>query len=143
MSNYSDAIHNAIIARVRATTFYQVSYSKTWVRTTSEVTTATPGSIFCQPETSSFQTAAEGRRAYERERGDWVWILDVIFSKKVNLEPLEDSLKDDPIVIPRSGTLTHQVIVDLEDATYEVPPLGQGASGTRARLRLIAALSPK
>lgn len=141
--SYSDAIHNAVIDRVKATKFYAVSYSSAWVRTTSTTVEVSPQSVFCQPETSSFGDTVENKRDYQRERDDWVWILDLIFSKKASIETLEDSLVDTPIVIPRAVGRDHQVILELEDSTYEVPPLGQAASGTRARLRLIAALSPK
>lgn len=141
--SYSDEIHNAVIARVRATTFYSVSYSSSWVRTTSGVTTVTPGSIFCQPESASFGLPTESRRDYQRERDDWVWVLDLIFSKKTDIAPLEASLVDNPIKITRGVGRDRQVILDLEDSSYEVPPLGQAASGTRARLRLTAVLSPK
>lgn len=141
--SYSDEIHNAVLARVRATTFYAVSYSSSWVRTTSGVATVTPGSIFCQPESASFGIPTESRRDFQHERDDWIWILDLIFSKKTDLGPLEESLVDNPIVITRAVGRDRQVTLELEDVSYEVPPLGQAASGTRARLRLTAALSPK
>ena len=141
--SYSDPIHAAMLARVAATTFYAVTYNAAHVRTTSSTVLVSPGSVFFQPETASFDLPAENRRKYERERVDWIWILDLGFSKRVDLEAFESSLVDDPLVIPRAAGRDRLVILELQDVTYEVPPLGQNASGTRARLRLTAALSPK
>jgi hypothetical protein len=140
---YEDEIHNAIYARAAAWDFPLVTYDKTTkLRTTGPGTTKAKA-VLIQPSDAAFDLAEKNRRKELRERTDWLWVLDLHFSRRVNTESFEDDLADNPIVIARDGERDRQVRIEIGDVSFAVPPLGEPASGSRARVRLVAALSPK
>ena len=142
--NLTDAIHNAIKARIRDTLMPLVSYDKdTGNRTTAAVATVKAKSAFVQPVQTTFSDA-DTYREWQRKRESWDWLAEIKFTQAVDLTLFEDDLARNPIKISRADSgLDRQVLIALSDVVYEIPPTGQPASGTRASLRLTAVLSPK
>ena len=142
--NLEDAIHNALKARLRAATFPKVTYDKTTgARTTAALATVKAKSAYVQPVTATYEGATD-KSAWLMERSDWQWIAEIKFSNAVSTEDFESDLTQNPIKISRTeSSQDRQVLVALEDVSYEIPPTGQPASGTRVAMRFSVILSPK
>lgn len=142
--NLSDAIHNAIKARIRDTLMPLVTYHKvTGNRTTAALGTIKAKSAFVQPVQTTFE-ASVNFSAWLRQRASWDWLAEIKFSRAVDLEAFEEDLIRNPIKISRSESgQDRQVLIALSDVVYEIPTTGQPASGTRASMRLTVTLSPK
>lgn len=141
--NLTDAIHNAIKARIRDTLMPKVTYDNaTGNRTTAAIGTVKAKSAFVQPVQTTFEGSTNFSE-WMRMRDGWEWLAEIKFSVAVDLEAFEDDLAHNPIKISRSESgQDRQVLIALVDVVYQIPPTGQPASGTRASLRLTAVLSP-
>lgn len=142
--NLEDAIHNALLTRIRGTLFPKVSYDRiTGARTTEAVATESAKSVGVQPLSTAYDEARD-RSAWRREVVDWQWLVELGFSRTISTELFEIDLTHNPIKISRSDSgQDRQVLLALVDVAYENPPTGQPSSGTRVALRFTATLSPK
>lgn len=137
-------IQNLLVTRARAGTFPLVSYDKDTRQASASDTSIAPSTALANETSSEFGTPVRNRRNHKFERGDWRFELRLEFNQEVALELFEESLTDDPPVLPADGTNNlRQVTLELVSAApIEHPRQSAGSKGTRVTYELIARVSP-
>lgn len=144
MANYGDLIHAAITSAILAHEFKAISYSDSRTRVTTDVV-AKVKTVKVDQRSSAFVSPVRQRLSRFTERASWTWVADIHFDRATSIEEFEDSVAQTPLRIPRDASdgRPQQVDIFLEEAEeYVHPPRKSPTTGTRARLRFVAELSP-
>ncbi len=131
------AIHNALMAAVRAAKFYKVTYDGdgenvkmvTRVHTEDEIR---PASIEMNETKSTFTPSEDRRTTIKRRRTSLSWVIEMTFDHQVAMEAFEDALTrtiDADAVNNVPGF--HIALIDTE---YVHPPRNDPETGTWAHL---------
>ncbi len=145
MASYGDLIHASIMGSIESFKFRAITYidSRTRITTTKIVR---PRTIKVDQRSSAFVQSIRNRQSRFTERSSWTWIADVFFNGAASVEEFEQLVSRNPLRIPRDATDDRPQQVDifleeLEEITH--PPRQGGSTGTRARWRFVAELSPQ
>ena len=82
------------------------------------------------------------RQSYRLERYQWPWEAKVYFNSAVTVEVYEEYLAANPIFLAKVDGTLQQVIIEMEDASYEHPLQQEPERGTRAVFRFLARINP-
>jgi len=90
----------------------------------------------------AFGIDSEYGRDYRQERQGWAWLLIIRLDTEVVLEDFETALMRSPLTIAQDTAdgRDQQVIMLLEESSYEHPPRGGASNGTEVTYRFVAEL---
>jgi len=139
---YKTAIHNALVAAADAGSFTEAVYSVAHPSILSEGAPVVPKSVETNEIRGSFALDEEYGREYRQERRGWAWLLVLRFDTEAILEAFEDALMRSPLTLAQDSAdgRDQQVILLLEDSSYEHPPRGGASNGTEVTYRFVAEL---
>ena len=139
-------IQNKLIEIGQQGAYYPVSYdTETKLASVDQAQPIEPSEVLCNEISANFGLPQRKRTHYRRERLGWRFELIIGFHCEVTFEAFEDSLLEDPPVLPRDPSCGHdrQVILELVEAPNYVHPYQQSSSaGSRVTLVFDARLSP-
>ena len=140
---YKTAIQAALEARAYAGTFPEAVYSVARPSILSEGGDKTVKSAEANEIRGAYGIDSEYGRDFRQERQGWAWLLIIRFDTEVVLEGFETALMRSPITITQDSTdgRDQQILMLLEESSYEHPPRGGASNGTEVTYRFVAELS--
>jgi len=140
---YKTAIQAALETRAYAGTFPEAVYSVARPSILSEGAAQAVKSAETNEVRGAFGIDPEYGRDFRQERQGWAWLLIVSFDTEVVLEDFETALMRSPITIAQDTAdgRDRQVMLLLEESSYEHPPRGGASNGTEVTYRFVAELS--
>lgn len=137
---YKTAIQAALEARAYAGTFPEAVYSVARPSILSEGVDKTVKSAEANEIRGAFGIDSEYGRDFRQERQGWAWLLIIRFDTEVILEGFETALMRSPITIAQDALdgRDQQVMLLLEESSYEHPPRGGASNGTEVTYRFVA-----
>lgn len=140
--SYRKAIHDTLVTAANTGTFTEVIYTKTRPALMVDGAAASPKSIEANEVRGAYGIDREYKRSFRQERQGWAWLLVLRFGCEVNLEDFERDLMRSPLTIPQdlSDDRDQQVMLLLEESSYEHPPRGGASNGTEVTYRFVAEL---
>lgn len=129
-------VQNALIdaAMAGATRpFYAVTYdSSQKLALAAGPTLVLPKEALANEVRTEFGQAERFRRYNRHERQVWTWELRLGFDQEVVCEEFEESLADQPIVLPSDTILGYaQITLAFQTADYSHPPTQSARTGTK------------
>jgi hypothetical protein len=139
---YKTAIHNTLVQAGAAGSFVEAVYSAAHPSLLSEGAPVVPESVESNEIRQAFGLDEEYGREYRQESQGWAWLLVLRFSTEAILEDFEVALKRAPLTIAQDSAdgRDQQVILLLEDSSYEHPPRGGASNGSEVTYRFVAQL---
>ncbi len=143
--SYHKAIHDLLVTTAYAGTFSEATYTNARPSLLVEGSAIVPQAAEANEVRGAFAIDERYGREYRQERQGWAWLLKIRFDTEALLEDFERTLMRSPLTIARdsSDDRDQQVILILEDSSYEHPPRGGASNGTKVTYRFVANLSPQ
>jgi len=139
---YKTAIQATLEARAYAGAFPEAVYSVARPSILSEGTAQAVKSAEANEIRGAFGVDTEYGREFRQERQGWAWLLIIRFDTEVVLEAFETALMRSPMTIAQDTAdgRDQQVLLLLEESSYEHPPRGGASNGTEVTYRFVAEL---
>jgi hypothetical protein len=139
---YKTAIQNKLVVAAAAGSFTEAVYSEAHPSLLSEGAPILPKSVETNEVRQAFGLDEEYGREYRQETQGWAWLLVLRFDTEAILEDFEVALKRAPLTIAQDSAdgRDQQVILLLEDSSYEHPPRGGASNGSEVTYRFVAQL---
>jgi len=140
--SYRQAIHDLLVTTADAGTFSEATYTAARPSLLVEGAAISPKSVEANEVRAAFGIDGDYGREYRQERQGWAWLLIIRFDTEAILEDFERALLRSPLTIAQdpADDRDQQVILLLEESSYEHPPRGGASNGTEATYRFVAEL---
>jgi hypothetical protein len=140
--SYRQVIHDLLVTTADGGTFSEATYTKARPSLLVEGDPITPASAEANEIRGAYGVDDEYGREFRQKRTGWAWLLVIRFDTEAILEDFERALMRTPLTIPQdiSDDRDQQVILLLEDSSYEHPPRGGASNGTEVTYRFVAQL---
>lgn len=140
--SYRQAIHDLLVTTADNGTFSEATYTAARPSLLVEGVAITPRSVEANEVRGAYGVDREYKRDFRQERQGWAWLLILKFDTEAILEDFERDLMRSPLTIPQdlSDDRDQQVMLLLEESSYEHPPRGGASNGTEVTYRFVAEL---
>jgi len=140
--SYRQVIHDLLVTTADAGTFSEATYTNARPSLLVEGAAISPASVEANEVRAAFGIDGDYGREYRQERQGWAWLLIIRFDTEAILEDFERALLRSPLTIAQdpADDRDQQVILLLEESSYEHPPRGGASNGTEATYRFVAEL---
>ena len=139
---YRTAIHDLLVTTAASGSFTEAIYSVERPSLLTEGAAIVPKSVEANEVRGAFGIDSEHGRDFRQERQGWAWLLVLRFDTEAILEDFETALMRDPLTLAQdiADGRDRQVILLLEESSYEHPPRGGASNGTEVTYRFVAEL---
>lgn len=140
--SYRQAIHDLLVTTADLGTFSEATYTVARPSLLVEGDPIVPKSVEANEIRGAYGVDENYGREYRQERKGWAWLLIIRFDTEAILEDFERVIMRSPLTIAQdsSDDRDQQVILLLEESSYEHPPRGAASNGTEVTYRFVAEL---